>query len=451
MTLGLLSILAFCLAPDGSSRADAVQPPHVVFVLADDLGPGDVGCSGGTLAATPNLDRMARDGVRFTRYYSAAPICSPSRCGLITGCFPARWRLTSYLQTRAGNRACGQVDFLDPHAPSLPRVLRDAGYRTAHFGKWHLGGGRDVTDAPPFAAYGYEEHAGTWESPEPHPDITATNAIWSAKDKAKRWERTGFYVDKALDFLARHKDRPCFVNVWLDDPHTPWVPDAAAGQGASTARNLKAVMEEVDRQIGRLREGLKALGIEQSTLLIFTSDNGPLPTLDGRRSSGLRGSKLSLYEGGIRLPFFAVWPGMIPAGATDDTTVFGAVDVFPTICKLAGTEPPAGTRSDGEDRSPALLGTPQPGRARPLYWEYGRNDTSFDYPTVRNGARRGDRSPNLAVRDGRWKLLVNADGTGAELYDLPADPAETKDLAATHPEQVTRLTKLLLEWRKSLP
>jgi arylsulfatase A-like enzyme len=330
-------------------------------------------------------------------------------------------------------------------------VLRDAGYRTAHFGKWHLGGGRDVADAPRFAAYGYDEHAGTWESPEPHPDITATDWIWSDKDKAKRWERSAFFVDKALDFLARNQDRPCFVNIWLDDPHTPWVPDAAAGQGASTARNLKVVMEDVDRQVGRLRGGLKALGIDRKTLLIFTSDNGPLPTLQGRRSGGLRGSKLSLYEGGIRMPFLAVWPGTIPPDTTDDTTVFGAVDVFPTVCKLAGAGLPAGTTFDGEDRLPALLGTPQPAREKPLFWEYGRNETAFGYPTVRNGARRGDRSPNLAVRDGRWKLLVNDDGTGAELYDVSADPAETKDLAAAEPEQVTRLTRLLLAWRQSWP
>src|SRR4051794_9364861 len=213
--IGLLSALAVCLAPGQASRADAASRPHVVFVMADDLGPGDVGFSGGTLASTPNLDRMAADGVRFARYYSAAPICSPSRCGLITGQFPARWRLTSYLQTRAGNRACGQADFLDPHAPSLPRVLRGTGYRTAHYGKWHLGGGRDVADAPRFAAYGYDEPAGPWESPGPRLDITATNAIWSAKDKTKRWERSAFYVDKALDFLARNKDRPCFVNLSL--------------------------------------------------------------------------------------------------------------------------------------------------------------------------------------------------------------------------------------------
>jgi arylsulfatase A-like enzyme len=122
MMIGLLSALVVCLAPDETSRTDSVSRPHVVFVMADDLGPGDIGFSGGKLASTPNLVRMAGDGVRFTRYYSAAPICSPSRCGLITGNFPARWRLTSYLQTRAGNRACGQADFLDPRAPSLSRV-----------------------------------------------------------------------------------------------------------------------------------------------------------------------------------------------------------------------------------------------------------------------------------------------------------------------------------------
>src|ERR1044071_366780 len=137
------------------------DPPNVVVVLADDLGPGDLSCYGGA-TPTPHLDRMAREGVRFTRYYAAAPICSPSRCGMVTGQFPGRWRITSFLQTRAGNRACGQADFLDPKAPSLPRALKSAGYRTLHVGKWHLGGGRDVTDPPKFAAYGYDAGLGTY-------------------------------------------------------------------------------------------------------------------------------------------------------------------------------------------------------------------------------------------------------------------------------------------------
>jgi arylsulfatase A-like enzyme len=149
----------------------AAERPNVV-ALADDLGPRDLGCFGGP-TPTPNLDQMAREGVRFTRYYSPVPICSPARCGLITGQFPARWRVTSYLQTRAGNRACEQADFLDPKAPTLPRALKAAGYQTAHVGKWHLGGGRDVAAPPKFAAYGYDLGLGSWESPEPDPDITA--------------------------------------------------------------------------------------------------------------------------------------------------------------------------------------------------------------------------------------------------------------------------------------
>jgi len=194
----ILVVLAVALS-SGLSRGAihaSGERPNILFILSDDMGYGDVGCYGGKFAPTPNLDRLAREGIRFTQYYSPSPICSPSRTGTTTGSFPARWNLTSFLQTRAGNRACEQADFLDPTAPSIARVLKAAGYATGHFGKWHMGGGRDVTNAPPFAAYGFDEHAGTWESPEPHPDITSTNWIWSPNDKVKRWDRTAFFVDK---------------------------------------------------------------------------------------------------------------------------------------------------------------------------------------------------------------------------------------------------------------
>ena len=418
--------------------AAAADRPHIVFILTDDMGAGDLGCYGGTIAATPNVDRLAKEGMRFTRYYSASPICSPSRCGLITGNFPARWHVTSFMQTRAGNRECEQADFLDPKAPSLPRALQAAGYATAHAGKWHLGGGRDVRDAPKFAAYGYDEGAGTWESPEPHPDITAKDWVWSPQDKVKRWERTAFFVDKTLDFIALHPSQPCFVNVWLDDPHTPWVPDEASSK-EDTKEKLKAVLEENDRQIGRLMDALPA-----NTLIIYASDNGPAPTFNQTRALGLRGSKLSLYEGGTRLPLIARWPGHVPAGRVDETTVIAAVDMLPTLCAIAGAKPPEGFPRDGEDLSKALRGEAV-ARTKPLFWEYGRNDKSFKYPGPAN------RSPNVAMREGQWKLLINADGTGAELYDVLADPNETKNLAAETPGIATKMQAAALAWRRSLP
>lgn len=422
--------------------ATAAPKPHIIFVLADDMGNGDVGCYGGKMAPTPNLDRLAREGTRFTRYYSASPICSPSRCGLITGQFPARLRITSYLQARAGNRECEQNDFLDPKAPSLPRVLQTAGYATAHIGKWHLGGGRDVTNAPKFAAYGYDLGLGTYESPEPAAGLGLKTTPWGTNrepQQVARHERTRWMVDETLAFLKKNADRPCFVNLWLDDTHTPWVPEGAAQSGNGGRANLIKVITEMDRQLGRLMDSAPA-----NTLLIFASDNGALPTFQGERSVGLRGSKLSLYEGGLRLPFIARWPDHVPAARVNDTTVLNAVDVLPTLASIAGVKLPAGHSSDGEDFSSTLLGQSAV-RTKPLFWEYGRNSKSFVYPTA------ADRSPNVAMREGNWKLLVNADGSGPELYDLAADPNETQNLAAEKPEVAGRMTAAALGWRKSLP
>jgi len=444
----------FCLlclsqcVPFADASTPTVTKPNIILILTDDMGFGDVGRYGGHFAPTPNLDRLASEGIRFTQFYVAAPICSASRTGILTGLFPARWRITSYLQTRKGNAACEQADFLDPKAPSLARALKTAGYATGHFGKWHMGGGRDVTNAPSFEAYGFDEHASTYESPDPHPDITATNWIWSPQDKVKRWDRTAFFVDKSLDFLKRHKGQPCYVNLWPDDVHTPWVPSGERlseyPNGPEQQRKFRAVLDEYDRQFGRLFAGLKELGLEKNTLVIFTSDNGPLPTFHGKRAAPFRGSKLSLYEGGIRMPFIVRWPGHTPAGRLDETSTVNAVDFFPTLCAIAGAKLPKNFRFDGEDVSAAWMGKPLK-RRKPMFWEYGRNNKSFAYPQGR------DRSPNLAVRDGRWKLLINADGSGAELYDLSKDTAERTNLVGKRPAVVERLSCSALDWRKSVP
>ncbi len=336
------------------------ERPNIVFFLTDDMGYGDTGCYGGKFVPTPNIDRLAKEGTRFTQFYAASPVCSPSRTGFLTGMYPARWKITNFLQTRAGNRASEQVDFLDLKAPSIARTLKEAGYATGHFGKWHMGGGRDVTNAPHFSAYGFDEHAGTYESPEPDPNITATNWIWSAQDKVKRWDRTAYFVDKTLDFLKRHKGQPCYVNLWPDDVHTPWVPEGSnlkrKQEGDDSNVNFKKVLKEYDRQVGRFLDGLKELGLEQNTVVVFSSDNGPLPAFGGSRTGGLRGSKISLYEGGTRMPFIVRWPGHTPAGRVDDQSILGGVDLFPIFCSLASVPLPKGSAFDGENLEKALFG-----------------------------------------------------------------------------------------------
>ena len=445
-------LLALIAAAFAALPAAAAYPPNVVVVFVDDFGWGDLSCQGNPLGKTPRMDRMAAEGVRFTQGYVAAPICSPSRCGLITGHFPARWRITSYLQTKAGNRACGSADYLDPAAPSLPRVLKAAGYATAHVGKWHLGGGRDVSDAPKFAEYGYDLGLGTYESPEPAAALGLKTLPWGDQAKLEpqqvpRSDRSRWMVDRTLDFVRAHPKQPCFVNLWLDDTHTPFLPSetqklaASAPDGRPVLAKYLGVLAEADRQVGRLLDGLKGT----NTLVLLIGDNGASPPFERERSGGLRGQKLSLYEGGTRVPFLAWWPGHAPAAVVNETTVASAVDLMPTLATLCGAKLPAGYRPDGDDLSAAVTGA-KPVRAKPLFWEYGRNATSFAYPKDAT-----QRSPNVAVRDGDWKLLVNADGTGVELYELAKDRGETTNIAARNPDVTRKLTDMALAWRKAMP
>jgi arylsulfatase A-like enzyme len=230
--------------------------------------------------------------------------------------------------------------------------------------------------------------------------------------------------------------------------HTPWVPKESdltrrRRENDESAGNFKAVLAEYDKQVGRLLAGLKELDIENNTLLIFSSDNGPLPTFEGKRAGGLRGSKISLYEGGTRMPLIVRWPGHVAPGVVDEKSVLSGVDFLPMFCAIAGAARPGDVQLDGEELSQAFLGNGAT-RKKPLFWEYGRN-SAFGYPKGR------DRSPNVAVRDGKWKLLLNADGSGAELYDLEADRNEARNVAEQNPEVTKRLTGIALEWRKALP
>jgi len=421
--------------------------PNIILILTDDMGYSDISCYGGKLIPTSNIDKLAEEGIRFTQYYSVSPICSPSRTGLLTGMHPAKWNITSFLQTRKGNNECGQADYLNSAAPSVARALKTAGYATGHFGKWHMGGGRDVDNAPGIKEYGFDEYSSTWESPDPDPVITSTDWIWAGSDSIKRWERTGYFVDRTLDFLKRHRGQPCFINLWPDDVHTPWVPGQERfglyPNGTSEERDLRDVLAEYDRQIGRLMEGLKKLDIDKNTIVIFTSDNGPLPAFNGSRSGGYRGSKLSLYEGGLRMPFIVRWPDKIRKPKRDDISVIYAADLFPSFCAIAGASLPDGVTFDGKDKSDVLSGKSSD-EERTLFWEYGRNNTAYRYPSG------NDRSPNLAIREGKWKLLINADGTDIQLYNLEKDSRETTNVVKENQGLAERLKTRVMNWRKSL-
>ena len=453
-----LACLLACLGFLAHPLSAAPAKPNVLFILVDDMGWGDLGANGGAGVPTPRMDQLAREGTRFTQFYVASPICSPSRCGLLTGQFPSRWRITSFLQSRAGNAACRQADFLDPQAPSFVRAFKSAGYATAHIGKWHLGGGRDVTDAPKFAAYGYDVGLGTYESPEPAAPLGLKTVPWGTNrepQQVARHDRTRWMVDETLTFAKKSGARPWLVNLWLDDVHTPYRPKDGKDDREFAAK-YRDVLMETDRQVGRLLDGLRELGAEKNTLVLLAGDNGPEPSLNRTRTGGLRGMKWSLYEGGIRTPLVARWPGVITAGKVNDTTVASAVDFFPTLCALAGVAAPKDAKFDGEELSGAFKGGSQP-RTKPLFWEYGRKPEpigdakakgirAFPYPTEPDS-----KSPNVAMREGDWKLLINADGTGGELYNLRADPNEAKNLAEAEAATAARLTAAVLAWRKSLP
>lgn len=431
----------------GRLLGQARKPPNFVFILADDMGWGDLPSYGHRPEAAyggwtvrgelkmPNLDRMSRRGVRFTQFNVASPVCSASRCGLMTGQCPTRLGIHDYLAGHELNQQRGMPDFLDPKTPTVTRLLQKAGYATGHFGKWHLG-----ADPKP-EAYGIDRY---------HTGMRGPNA---------RVRSSEVIADETIAFIESHKDAPFYINTWVYDPHSPLHPtdemlapykglSPGWGNHYGALQVYYGVLTNLDKQIGRILDKLDQLGLSENTVVVFSSDNGPedgiIPFTShygGAASAGpFRGQKRSLYEGGIRLPFIVQWPGKAPAGKVDDATVIGGVDWLPTVCRLAGVEPAANMPLDGEDLSGALMGKPM-ARRKPLMWEW--RGPVYGSPL--------NQAPMLAIREGKWKLLINPDGSRVELYDIPADPSEVENLAARRPTVVKRLSARVLAWQKTLP
>jgi len=423
----------------------ASDRPNIIFILADDLGWGDLGCYGHPFLKTPYLDTMARDGVRFTQFYVASPICSASRAGFMTGNFPARHGIHGGIATPEINRQNGIPDFLDRKVTTMAKLARQAGYATGHFGKWHLGRG---PQAPTPSAYGFDEYR----------TLLGNGPTWQSKDPYFWARTTELIVDEGIRFIEKKRDRNFYLNLWTLIPHatlnpTPQELDVYKGFGPPGVPYKGAhqiyfgAVTGLDAQIGRLFAKIEELGLARKTAVFFSSDNGPedievySANHSGVGSTGpFRGRKRSLYEGGVRLPLLVRWPGKAPAGRVDETTTISAVDFLPTMANMAGAKLPENFRTDGEDMGDAIAGHPAK-RKNPLMWEW-RFDI-YGHPV--------NRSPMLAIRDGDWKLLMNPDGSRVELYDIPRDPTELNNLAERKPQIVKQLMSPLLAWSRSLP
>jgi arylsulfatase A-like enzyme len=446
MTVVLVAVLVlFSLG----SVVHAEQKPNILFIFADDWGWGDLGCHGHPYVKTPNIDRLAREGTDFHHFVVASGVCSPSRSAVMTGHFPARYGINGHFAWVNQNAKRNMPDWLDPQAPLLSRFLQQAGYATAHFGKWHLSNNM-IPDSPLPSEYGYDSYGAfncAGEQMPVHED--ARNAI-------------------AFIRKSKRKGKPFFINLWLHEPHTPFHTQPKYRwrfRDLDEADNIYAsVLSHADDRIGEVLDALDRLDLTDNTLVIFSSDNGPAraATATGLTlmhdsatgagygigaakgiTGGRRGYKASLFEGGVGVPFIARWPGKISAGKVDKSSLIAAVDLLPTFCDIAGVDLPGSYKPDGISQMSALFGKGVPARVKPLFWKY-----PSAWPAPKN---RPDHWVSYAIRKQNWKLVTNRDSSYWELYDIAADPYEKNNLKKKHAGLVQRLLKQLAEWKATLP
>lgn len=451
----ILTVLFVCLAATGTLQSQietkeaASTQPNILFIFADDWGWEDLSCHGHPYVKTPNIDRLAKEGTDFSRFTVASGVCSPSRTAVMTGHFPARYNVDGHFAWVPSNQKRGMPDWVDPAAPMLPRMLQSAGYKTAHFGKWHISNNM-IPDSPAPSAYGYDEYGAFNCSGEQMP-----------YDHDAR---------RAIAFMEKSKDQgsPFFINFWIHEPHTPFhvIPKYRQMFPELTDEGdniYAATLAYADERIGQVLDALDALGLRENTLVIFSSDNGPARGAAGQaldlkydsatgagfglgaakgQTAGRKGYKASLYEGGINVPFIARWPGKIPANTVDPHSMLSAVDLLPTFCSVAGADFVSGYQPDGINQVEALLGAQSEGRAKALFW---KSTNRFTNP------EKSEHWASYVVVLDHWKLLSNGDQSYIELYDIVADPLETTNLADGNPETVEGLKVKLSDWMATLP
>lgn len=421
----LLAILAIVLLsiPGGPATAAAV-PPNIILVLADDLGYGDVGVYGATLIRTPNVDRLAGEGVRLTDFYASSNVCTPSRAGLLTGRYAVRSGLA------AGTVTVNDTRGLPSGAATIATVLQEAGYRTGLFGKWHLG--HHAEDQRP-NAQGFDEFYGLLHpNDEEQPLYRNTRA---STEPVVLSALTRRFTEEAVRFIGQHAGQPFFLYVSHTAPHIPLVPSAEFA-GSSQAGAYGDVVQELDWSVGRLLAALERNGISENTVVVFTSDNGPFP--EGS-SGGLRGGKASAFDGGYRVPFIARWPARIPAGSASNAIAMN-IDLLPTIAAIAGATLPPAHLVDGGDILAVLTGDSNQSPHEALFL--------FNHDRI------------AAVRTQDWKIVVRADYRNIErvlpehdvllLFDMREDPAESYSLAAHRPDKWRELQAHLKRGQREL-
>ena len=451
-------ILTLLLTLAVGLQAGAAKP-NIVLVFIDDMGWGDFSCFGNRAAKTPHIDRLAKEGIRFEQFYVNSPICSPSRTAISTGQYPQRWRITSYLDNRKRNARRGMVQWLDPKAPMLARSFQEAGYATGHFGKWHMGGQRDVDDAPPITDYGFDVSLTNFEGmgpkllPQtlrPGQDPAKPGRIWINAEglgDGVRWMQrskiTGGFVNEAIPFIdhASTEGKSFYINLWPDDVHSPFWPPVAKW-GNSKRELYLSVLEEMDQQLGRLFSYIRnSKSLRDNTLILVCSDNGP--ELGAGVAGPFRGYKTQLYEGGVRSSLVVWGPGLVKVkNKVNRKSVFSAIDLVPSLIDVAGIKQSRGVEYDGESVPNILIGTSNASRVAPIF---------FRRPPDRD-AFYGDKDlPDLAVRDGKWKFLCEYDGADPELYDMDNDLSEKNNLAEERPRLVAKYTKSCMDWHRSMP
>lgn len=483
------------LAQNVASASDATttpttdsRAPNIVVILADDLGYGDLGVYGSRAIETPHMDRLAREGLRFSHAYSSAPICSPSRAGLLTGRYPLRSGIMTAMQM-AGDSPMRKATYqagivfaqlasvdmpggrnavlgLPPSEITIPEALGVADYTSMAIGKWHLGDFTVWSEFHPFN-HGFDEFVGFNGSNDDFPI-----AFWRGEEEvledvgADQEKYTGLFTDEAVGFIEREKDNPFFLYLSHKDPHLPFFPSEEFA-GKSEGGPYGDAVAEFDASVGRVIDTLEANGLADNTLVLLTSDNGPW--FEGS-TADLRGRKGQSYEGGFRVPLIAWWPGRIEAGRTSSAPVMN-IDFLPTFLSLAGLAPPDDRTIDGRDLSPLLFGGSNDSTVsntfadRPLFFFH-------DYDV--EALRRGDWKYYDTVSHYTWPVPLDDPGTfggklaGARdyipegggdpiptlgtwpnLYHLGRDPGEAYNVVEKHPEVADRLGRELIAWREA--